>query len=103
MLSAKEVIALTFLQRPLTIEELPNLMDKDGYIEVILPVPIRLLLYNDIDFFLNFISNSILGNLLLLDIRYEMNGILRDSILFYVRGNVSVFLEAINNLKIVGE
>jgi len=98
-LPAKEVIVLIFLQRPLTVEELPNLMDKDGYIEVTLPVPIRLLLYNDINFFLNFISNNILGNLLLLDIRYEVNGILRDSILFYVRGNVSVFLEAVHNLK----
>lgn len=71
-------------------------MDKDGYITVILPVHFSVLKNYDTNFFLNYISNKILGDLTLLDIHFTLKGIYEENLLFLVKGNVSIFLAAKN-------
>lgn len=81
----------------LAVEKILELADKDGYITVVLPVPIDFLLANTFYDFLDYISKNIVGNLALLDIRYEMEGSLNQSVLFKIRGNVSMLLEYLYN------
>lgn len=85
------------ITRVLDVEEIKELADCDGYITVILPVPVDFLIHNTFTDFLNFISNSILGYPALLDIKYRIEGSLNTNILFSIYGNVSVFLEYMQN------
>jgi len=77
----------------LDISQIINIMDEDGYIIVILPIPYRILLDYDMNFFLNYISHQILGELTLLDIHFALKGIYEENLFFLIKGNVSFFLE----------
>ena len=84
---------MNFINNFLSVSEILKLMDKDGYIEVILPIPFGCILNYDKTFFLNYISYNILGNHYLLDISYKLVGLLDDNLLFNIKGNISIFLE----------
>lgn len=77
----------------LNISQITDIMDEDGYITVILPIPYRILLDYDSNFFLNYISYQILGELTLLDIHCTLKGIYEENLLFLIKGNISFFLE----------
>lgn len=85
---------MTIITETLDIDHIMNIMDKDGYITVILPVHFSVLKNYDADFFLNYISNKILGDLTLLDIHITLKGIYEENLLFLIKGNVSIFLAA---------
>ncbi len=77
----------------LELSQILNIMDEDGYITVILPIPYRILLDYDRNFFLNYISHQILGELTLLDIHFALKGVYEENLFFLIKGNVSFFLE----------
>lgn len=83
---------MTIITETLNLDQIRNIMDKDGYITVILPVHFSILKDYDTDFFLNYISNRILGDLTLLDIHFTIKGIYEENLLFLIKGNVSIFL-----------
>lgn len=85
---------LIIVTEKLDASQVANVMDEDGYITVILPVPLDILLHYDNNFFLNYISYQILGDLSLLDIHYTLKGIYEENLLFLIKGNVSFFLDS---------
>ena len=93
-LKRKEVNLLIIVTEKLDASQVANIMDEDGYITVILPVPLDILLHYDNNFFLNYISYQILGDLSLLDIHYTLKGIYEENLLFLIKGNVSFFLDS---------
>ena len=87
------MILLLIVTQKLDASQIADIMDEDGYITVILPIPFDFLLHYDKNFFLNYISHQILGDLTLLDIHHTLKGIYEENLLFLIKGNVSFFLD----------
>ena len=78
----------------LNVNQITEIMDKDEYITVVLPIPLHVIMHFNMDCFLDYISKQILGDLSLLDIHYALKGIYEDNFLFLIKGNISFFLES---------
>lgn len=82
------------LTAPLTLEEIPALLDEEGSITVIVEVGLDELTDNDLEGVLDIISERVLGSFLLMGFTYEVSGVASpQSIYMKVTGDPSQALE----------
>lgn len=83
----------TVLVRPMTVDQIKNGLDADGYISGIIYVDLTDLLSEDLEYVLDLFSEKLIGSSLGMDIDYEVIGTDKGSLLIQVTLNPSMALE----------
>lgn len=86
---------MKILNKPLTIEEIKEKVDRNNYIEGVVPVSLVSIIANDHVGLLNIIHDNLVGSTqTLVDINYSIVGHLDEyTILFLVSGDVSLIID----------
>lgn len=76
------------LRKPYTPEEIIKMMDENNYISGIIQMPLSAIAYSDMETFLDTISEKLVGDYLLSDIRYKPIGTIDNDVLIKVSGAI---------------
>lgn len=86
---------IKYLENPLSQDEMKDVADEDNYIEGIVAVSDEELFNNDFENFLDLISERLCGSICLMDVQYDMVGVIPEEhlILYSVSGDASNIIE----------
>lgn len=84
---------MAHLLKPFTVAEIRQNLDANGYISGDVLVDLSDIIDNDLEGFLDIISEKLVGNDLLMDITYEVAGGSKDGVVINVTGDPSIAID----------
>ncbi|MCA1320547.1 hypothetical protein LC085_11550 [Bacillus tianshenii] len=85
---------MNVLKKPMTIEEIKQNKDENNYVEGVLPVSLSNIIDNDLEGFLDIISEDLVGSPTLMDVNYSVVGHQDEwTVLIKVSGDASQILD----------
>lgn len=85
---------MNVLKKPMTIEEIKQNKDENNYVEGIIPVSLSNIIDNDLEGFLDIISEDLVGRPTLMDVNYSVVGHQDEwTVLIKVSGDASQILD----------